>query len=260
MSLAYYKLIVAYNGANFYGWQEQPKNRTIQGVLKSTFKNIFNANCSIVGASRTDTGVHANYQTVRINTKINIDPKRLKFAWSNALPSDISIKSLEKLEDSSQFHPQHNILEKTYHYDFYLGQSDPFFNITALHWTWNINLEKLENALKCFVGKKDFRSFCSSQENTKDTVRTINSIYFYNVKRTEYSQLYRIKFKGKSFLHNMIRRIVGACLEAATKNLSLDVLQKALEEKNPRQALLNAPAHGLMLHNIKYNQAITSQI
>ena len=251
--LFYYKLIIAYDGTNFLGWQEQAKGRTVQGTLKAVFQNLFSKNCSIVGASRTDTGVHAECQVARINAKLNITPEKLLFSWGNSMPADIAIKSIELLEDPSDFHPQHNIIEKTYHYDFYVGQTDPFLNRTTLHWNWKVDISKLEQALQLFVGTKDFRSFCST-EVTQATTRTINSIALKKIKDKNNNELYRIEIKGKSFLHNMIRRIVGACLEVNRKQLDISVLQTALDSKNPEQALLNAPAHGLTLHKIEYEK------
>lgn len=248
----YYKLVIAYEGTNFLGWQEQAKGRTVQGALRKTFKTVFNENCSIVGASRTDTGVHAEGQVARINTKLKIAPDKLLFAWGNALPTDLAIKSIQFLEDPSDFHPQHNIVEKTYRYHFYLGPSNPFLNRTALHWSWPVDIKKLKKCLKLFVGKKDFRSFCSS-ETQGSTVRTVNNIELQELEDKQ--KLYRIEIKGKSFLHNMIRRIVGACLDVAHKEaVGLDRLQEALEQKDPNQTLPNAPAHGLTLHKIEYEE------
>lgn len=191
---------------------------------------------------------------MRINTKLNITPKKLLFAWGNSLPSDIAIKEITKLKNAEEFHPQHGIVEKTYHYNFYVGAADPFLNRTALHWSWLVDLEKLKQALTTFVGTKDFRSFCSTEVKTS-TIRTINSIQLKALSNTEDATVYRIEIAGKSFLHNMIRRIVGACLEVGSRdNLSLDVLQKALDKKDPEQTLPNAPAHGLTLYKIEYEK------
>ena len=191
-------------------------------------------------------------QVALLSTDLEIEPARLMFAWNNRLPSSIQINDIQKVPKG--FHPQKNVLEKTYHYDFYTQHPGPFAGRTALFWNWPLDLEKLEKCLEIFVGEKDFRSFCSGYE-MGSTIRKINSIKLLKLKNSDNLEFYRIEVKGKSFLHHMIRRIVGACLETASKKAEpVEILREALEKKDPEQTLLNAPAKGLMLYKIEYEE------
>lgn len=245
-----YKLIISYDGTEYQGWQMQTKDKpTIAGTLAKTFTYVFGAQVSILGASRTDAGVHALGQVVRIRTELNIPAEKIMFAWDNALPPDIVIDSLEVAPEG--FHPFYNVVQKTYWYHFFLHRPLPFFTRYGYYFRYPVDLDKLQKALNVFVGTQDFRSFASSDDESPNTVRTIESI---TVEPVQEINGYRIVVHGPSFLRYMIRRIVGAALEVASrKQLSVDCLVQALAEKDPHQPLLpTAPAKGLLLHDIKY--------
>ena len=245
----YYKLIIAYDGTNYQGWQEQKSGSTIAGTLKKIFKYVFQKDISMVGASRTDAGVHANHQVARIKTDLKINATQLKNAWNRGIPEDILIKSLTKI--TTAFHPQKNVKQKTYVYKIFLKRPSPFIQRYGYYLDFEIDIKKLKNALKVFVGKHDFRSFCTGYE-MDSTIRTIDSIIVKNIKS---ENALEIIIKGESFLRYMIRRIVGAALEVASrKKLDEEVLIKALKEKNPQQRLPTAPAKGLTLFKIEYKR------
>lgn len=242
-----YKLVVAYDGTDFHGWQFQPHEITVAGILQERFFQVFNKEIKIVGASRTDSGVHALGQVAQFSSDFNIDTKMLKRAWNNLLPISILIKDIVIVDQD--FHPQGNVKEKTYFYHFFTSRPVPFYARYGLFYKISLDMQKLKESLKIFIGEHDFRSFCTGYDQ-ETTVRTINSIALDFIE--EYS-VYRITVKGPGFLRYMIRRIVGACLEVAShKNKSIDLLTRALEEKNPQQPLPTAPSRGLLLYNIEY--------
>lgn len=245
--MVYYKLIIAYDGTNYQGWQQQNNGPTICGELKKTFKSIFKKDISIVGASRTDAGVHADFQVARIRTELNIDPEHLKKVWNRGLSRSILIKVLEKI--SEDFHPQRNVKQKTYKYKVFKEIPSPFVQRYGLFYDYSVDIKKLKKSLKFFVGEHDFRSFCTGYE-MDSTIRSIDSIKVRNLKK---ENAFEIVFKGKSFLRYMIRRIAGACLEVASnRKLDITVLKVALDEKSPQQNLPTAPSKGLMLCKIDY--------
>lgn len=242
-----YKLIISYDGTNYHGWQEQPKLTTICGLLQKRFYTVFQVPARLVGASRTDAGVHALGQVAECKTTLNLDLEKILYAWNNALPPDIVIRTLEKADPD--FHPFKHVAFKIYYYHFFLERPLPFVQRYGLFFRHSVNLKKLEACLHIFVGTHDFRSFCKGDEK-ESTIRTIQSASIEHFKRFN---LCRIAIKGPSFLRYMIRRIVGACLEVAShSDLTIDVLQKALGQKDPKQLLPNAPAKGLMLYKIVY--------
>lgn len=244
-----YILTLAYDGTAYHGWQIQDDKPTVAGVLSKTFQDIFGIPCSILGASRTDTGVHAHGQVVRIRTDLNIEPEKLLRAWDNSLPADIVIRSLEKCPEG--FSPLHNVKNKTYWYYFSLKRPLPAVQRFGWYYRYPVNIEKLKEALKIFVGTHDFRSFTTGNDMCGGTVRTINSITLEYIPEWD---MYRIAVTGPRFMRYMIRRLVGAALEVASReHLSVNYLEKALAQKDPHQPLLpKAPGKGLTLHKIEY--------
>jgi tRNA pseudouridine38-40 synthase len=174
-----YKLIVSYEGTHYFGWQTQPGKPTIAGTLERSFKKIFDSDISILGASRTDAGVHAQGQVAIFSTDLNLPADRMLFAWNNTLPSNIVIVSLEVCDP--QFHPHYNVKQKTYRYCVYAKRPSPFIARYGWYCFKKINLERLKAALAQFLGTHDFRAFCTIEnvviENTVRTIDTISVLY-----------------------------------------------------------------------------------
>jgi tRNA pseudouridine38-40 synthase len=245
--LNYYKFIISYDGTDYAGWQSQGTGNTVCEVLLKAFLDVFKAQCSLRGVSRTDAGVHALGQVILLKTSVNLDPKKMAFAWNNRLPASIVVQNGVRVAPDFRLHA--NILEKTYLYHFCIEQPQPFKARYAWYFQKPLDLNKLNAALQLFVGTHDFRSYCTG-DDWEDTVRTIHSI---ELNYLPWAKMYRITIKGPRFLRYMIRRIVGACLQIASNSyVDIDILQNIMQQKNPQQALLNAPPSGLLLFNIRY--------
>jgi tRNA pseudouridine38-40 synthase len=243
-----YKLTIAYDGSNYSGWQVQDHMPSIAGAMNSAFAKVFKTKVRILGTSRTDAGVHALGQIAHIKTDLNIVPETLQWAWNNALPADINIRSLERVDDA--FNPFCNVEQKIYHYHFFTERPLPFIQRYGYFYSYKLNFDLLRTALQVFVGTHDFASFRSSEDTRTNTIRTIDAISLEYLPRYK---AYRITVKGQKFLRHMIRRIVGASLFVATKdNSALLLLEKVLAARNPAHTLPNAPAQGLMLRKIIY--------
>lgn len=248
-----YKLIIAYDGTDYAGWQIQPNRLSVAEQLQNTFYEVFKKKIILYGVSRTDAGVHALGQVATFKTDLNIDVYAMHKAWNARLPMDISIRSLEHVEKN--FNPHAHILYKTYMYHFFLERPLPMGSRYGIHVCQPINLEKLKRCLDVFVGTHDFRSFCTGDEH-EDTVRIINAVSLTFV--PEYN-VYRIAVSGPKFLRYMIRRIVGAALCVASKSpMPISVLQETLEAKNPEHTLPKAAAKGLMLYEVVYEIGLSS--
>ncbi|MBI2775257.1 tRNA pseudouridine(38-40) synthase TruA [Candidatus Dependentiae bacterium] len=246
--MARYKFILAYDGTAYSGWQQQPDNSAVSNVLEKKFKEVFFRPISVIGASRTDAGVHALGQVVIFDSELSIEPHMLERAWNNKLPTDLLIRSIEYAPTS--FHPQANVKQKEYWYHFFVDRPLPFAARYGFWMRHEIDLKKLNDALQIFVGTHDFRSFCSGEQPT--TVRTVDEISVSYIKRFG---VYRIRVRGPKFLRYMIRRMVGAALEVSSRpGLSIRYIEEILHAKNPEHRLPNAPAHGLMLAHIEYNE------
>lgn len=243
-----YKLVIAYDGTHFSGWQEQANKRTIAQELKDSFLELFGSPIGILGSSRTDAGVHALGQVALIRTKIAMNQEQMRQAWNNSLKQDIYIRSIKQLDHP--FHPWYGVTEKVYYYHLFAKRPLPIVAQYGWYYPHQIDWDKLETALQLFVGTHDFRSFTTGDGARGNTVRTIDAIDCLYLKRFG---VYRISVRGKKFMRYMIRRIVGAAVHvAARKAIDPSIILDTLSAKDPHHHLIKAPAHGLMLRSIRY--------
>ena len=250
-----YKITTAYDGTGYAGWQRQQDERTITGDLEKAYRAVFGHDITLLGASRTDAGVHARGQVAAFETPLEIDLHKMLVAWNGKLPAGITIRSIEPCD--SNFNPRYHVAEKIYQYNFFLEHPLPFYERYGWHVRHKVDLEKLHAYLQVFVGTHDFSSFATLDPSTgsgraaKNPIRTIHEI---TLSFDETTRMHTITIKGPTFLRFMIRRIVGACIDSASRSdVSASYLAQILAEKNPRQRLFCAPAQGLILDSIRYN-------
>jgi len=242
-----YKIIIAYDGTDYAGWIQQKDQPSIVGTLEDSFKQAFNHSVTILGASKTDAGVHAMGQVARASTDLDIDADKLIWVWNNALPESISIISIKP---DQNFHPHHDVVEKTYHY--YISTKRPLpFNARYVTQASSFDLELFKSAIALFEGTHDFTAFYTGDDR-QDTVRTLKKI---DLSYSERYDAYLVTIIGQKFLRHMIRRMIGAALAVVSrKTMDLDAITHALETKEVNHELPTAPAKGLMLYEIKYGK------
>ncbi|MFI5332836.1 MAG: tRNA pseudouridine(38-40) synthase TruA [Candidatus Babeliales bacterium] len=241
-----YKTLIAYDGTPYHGWQVQEGLPTVAGVLEHTFARVFGKSISMRAVSRTDAGVHALGQIASFDCDPFADAHRIMHAWNNALPGTILIRSLQEV-DKDLFR-LHEVSEKIYLYHFFLERPLPWVSNYGWYYHKTVCLDRLQQALSVFVGTHNFRSFSTGDERGDDTIRTIDAINLTYLKRYN---VYQIKVIGKKFLHHMVRRIVGASLDAASHPMiTPQLLRDVLTQLQPHQTLTNAPAHGLVLYKV----------
>lgn len=247
--------MIAYDGYDYHGWQWQPKKITVAGQLeKSFFKAFRKKPIGLIGASRTDAGVHAWGQVARVTIDFVIDAEKLKQAWQGTLPPTIMLREVTQVGEN--FDVFENIVHKTYDYYISTQRIMPFLSRYCINYYPRFDIALLQKNLNVFLGTHDFRSFCTGDDK-ESTVRTITAISVTYLKRYT---MYRVRVEGPGFLRYMIRRIIGASLQTMTMQLensitdSATFLQSVLQEKNPRQHLKTAPAHALMLRAIEYRK------
>lgn len=243
-----YKIIVAYDGTDFVGWQQQPCGKDIASTLQAGYARAFKETIAILGASRTDAGVHAAGQVAAFTARACLPEERLLWVWNRSLPMSLSVRSIEAVD--SDFNPRAYVLQKEYHYHFFVDRPLPFMYRFGYSVPGKIDMTKLQEALHCFVGTHNFRSFCTG-DDLHGTLRTIDAL------QIDYNPAlgaYQIVIKGKGFLRYMIRRIVGASMQVALGQKSIEQIKKALAIPDARQDLFTAPAAGLMLYNIIYEK------
>lgn len=247
------KIIVAYDGTDFFGWQKQPQAVSISSTLEQAFHNVFNQQINLIGASRTDTGVHALHQVAMFKADVKCpDLETMRLAWNNLLPKSILIRDMQSVPDS--FHACFHVAQKTYYYHLFLQRPLPFLARYGWHYRFipEVDLVKFEKALNLYIGEHDFGSFCKVDEDDKNTVRTIDSV---NLERFDRFGMLRVTVKGPGFLRFQIRRMIGYALDVARrKNLSVNYLKTLLDNPDPRQTLLKAEASGLCLRKVVYKK------
>lgn len=246
-----FKMIIAYDGTDFCGWATQPGKISIATCLERAFYKIFNQKITILGASRTDTGVHALGQVAQFYADLNVPVEAIKNAWNDLLPPSIHIRSLELIDAS--FNPCRGVKQKTYYYVLFLKKPLPF--VARFGWYYRfihfVDMDKFYKGLQLYVGEHDFASFCKVEDPKKSTTRKIDSI---SMKKMGRWNAILITIKGKSFLHFQIRRMIGYALDVARrKELTIDYLKAVMVSKNPQQTLLKADGRGLCLRKVIYH-------
>ena len=243
-----YRMTVAYDGTDYAGWQEQPKLPTVAGELQKTFFATFGHAIKVVGASRTDAGVHALGQECRFLTTFKLDPDRMMRAWNGALPKDIRIRKLCVAQPG--FHPHRHIAQKTYFYYISLRQPLPLVQRYCV-FVEKLNVKTLRSALALMVGTHDFRPLATDIDAQAHTIKTIDAVA---VTYIPLQHMVRIAIRGKSFLRSMVRRMVGAAIYAAQNKCSLDDIDRILKQTIIDNHLPTAPARGLILARVLYTK------
>lgn len=234
-------LVVAYDGTDYHGWQFQPGVPTIEGELNKALRELLGEEVSVIGASRTDSGVHALCNAAVFDTDTKIPAEKLSYALNQRLPEDIKIQ--RSMEVVSDFHPRHCKSRKTYEYrilncEFPLPNKRRYSHFTYVH----LDVEKMQKAADYLVGEHDFKSFCAAGAVTETTIRTIYTLL---VERQEKEIIIRVC--GNGFLYNMVRIIVGTLIEVGRGSYAPERVKDILESKDRTAAGPTAPACGLTL-------------
>lgn len=234
-------LVVAYDGTAYHGWQYQPNCITIEGELNRCISELTGENIEVIGASRTDAGVHALGNIAVFDTCSTIPPDKIIYPLNQLLPEDIRIQESRAVEDD--FHPRHCDTRKTYEYRI-LSCSNPIptKRLYAYYTNYELNENLMQLAAMPLIGEHDFVSFCSVNTQALTTVRTIYDII---VKREGEEIVIRVT--GNGFLYNMVRIIAGTLIEAGKGKINASDVTKMLEAKDRCAAGPTAPANGLML-------------
>lgn len=239
-------LRVAYDGTNYCGWQKQNNGVAVEAVLNKHLSELLGTEISVIGASRTDAGVHAMGNVAVFDTDSRIPGEKFAYALNQRLPDDIAIQ--ESKEVAPDFHPRYCKCNKTYEYRV-LNRKFPLptERLYSYFLYYNIDVEKMQEAARHLVGTHDFASFCSANAQVKDTVRTVN---FINVRKE--NDIITIQVNGNGFLYNMVRIISGTLLQVGMGRMSVMDVKNILDARDRTKSGPTAPAVGLTLVEINY--------
>ena len=243
------KLTVEYDGSGYAGWQRQKNGLSVQQVVEEAIEKATGAKTVIHAAGRTDAGVHALGQVVHFDTETTIPPQKISYALNTFLPEDIRIAS--SCEVSEDFHARYSAKAKTYVYTFYNAEhaSALYRNLSA-HARGEIDIDAMKKAAEKIVGTHDFASFCASGSEVDTTIRTV-----YSLEIIEHEPPFiSLKITGNGFLYNMVRIIAGVLLDVGRGRLSSEDVADIIAAKDRRKASATAPACGLVLKEIYYDE------
>lgn len=243
------KLTVAYDGTNYCGWQIQPNGITIEEVLNQKLSSLTGEDIHVIGASRTDSGVHALGNIAVFDTKSTIPPERIAYALNQKLPDDIVVMKSE--EAASDWHPRYQeVITKTYEYHIYnAAMPNPMKRLTSTFVSFPLDAEKMREGAGYLIGEHDFASFCNIKTNVEDTVRTV-----YSIQIEEDGPDIVIRISGNGFLYNMVRIIAGTLIRVGRGFYKPEQVKEILEARERTEAGVTAPPQGLVLTEIKYGE------
>lgn len=240
------KLVVAYDGTDYCGWQVQNNGETIEGVLNRELSDLLKEDIIVIGASRTDAGVHALGNVAVFDTNTRIPAEKISFALNTRLPDTIKIQ--DSCEVALDYHPRHCVSFKTYEYQILNCKFPlPTSRLTSYFFHRPLDVEAMREAANYLVGEHDFKSFCSSKTQVLTTVRTI-----YRLNVTKEGDMITIRVTGNGFLYNMVRIIAGTLIQAGLHAFKPEYMQEILDAKDRQMASNTAPACGLTLVKIEY--------
>lgn len=244
--MKYVHLSVSYDGSNFLGYQIQKEGRTVQEELQKVISKINDTLTKVDASGRTDRGVHALDQHVRFETDRDMDESKWYKALNTLLPEDISINSVTF--ENEDFHPRFSAKRKSYLYKINLGQYDPCSRNYIYQLNKNLDVDKMKEASKLFIGVHDFKSFCSNEEiEGFSFVREVYSIDF--IKKED---IMHIRVEGSGFMRYMVRNIVGALIEIGLNKKEVNIITSRLDNDIRDIIPYCAPACGLYLEKVFY--------
>lgn len=240
------KLVVAYDGTNYSGWQLQKNAVTIEQKLNEALFDLLGEEIQVIGASRTDAGVHSLGNVCVFDTNTRMPAEKICYALNTRLPEDIVVQS--SCEVADDFHPRAGKSSKTYEYrvlnrDF----RDPTRRLNTYFYHYDLDLEAMKKAGKFLEGEHDFKSFCSVHAQVESTVRRI---YSCTIEKEE--DVIKIRVTGNGFLYNMVRIIAGTLIEVGAGKRAPEEILQMLEKTNRCCAGPTAPACGLTMLGIEY--------
>ncbi len=235
------RLTVAYDGTDYHGWQIQSNGITIESELRKALEDLLGEPCEVIGASRTDAGVHALGNIAVFDTTSRMPAEKFSYALNQRLPEDIRIQCSEEVP--SDWHPRHCSSRKTYEYRIYRGRFPmPVKRLYSMFTYSELDVEAMQKAASYLVGEHDFKSFCQTGAQVESTVRTL-----YLAEVEEQGPDLVIRVCGNGFLYNMVRIIAGTLLEVGKGRIKPEQMQEILGATDRAKAGPTAPAMGLTL-------------
>ena len=240
------KMVVAYDGTNYSGWQVQPNGVTIEQKLNEALQALLGEDIRVTGASRTDAGVHSLGNVCIFDTNTRMPAEKISYALNQRLPEDIVVQ--DSCEVDEAFHPRFSKSRKTYEYRILNRRFRmPTRRLDTYFYHYPLDVKKMQEAADYLVGEHDFKSFCAVNAQAKTSVRTI-----YACTVTKEEDIITIRVTGSGFLYNMVRIIAGTLIKVGAGEVTPQEMQTILDACDRSAAGPTAPAHGLTMIGLEY--------
>jgi tRNA pseudouridine38-40 synthase len=244
-----YKIVIAYDGTHYCGWQTQSNGPSIEAVLEKALVTILRHPIFVCGSGRTDSGVHARGQVAHFDSNAVVNPEKTLFSLNGLLPSDIRVLSLELAEGN--FHARYSVKQKTYQYHLHLDPvTDPILFPFRHHLKGTIDKKKLIEGTKLFLGTHDFTSFANNALGNcaaHDSIRTLSRF-----EPIEQPGGLILELTSDGFLYKMVRNLVGTLIDLSRGKFEPSDIPKIFEAKNRSRAGIAVPSNGLFLMRVDY--------
>ena len=238
-------ITLSYDGTRYHGWQIQPNGDSIQQRLQEALSTLLRKSVEVVGAGRTDTGVHARMMVAHFYWEEAIDGKQLAYKLNKLLPGDIAVQEVRQVEDD--MHARFSATSRTYHY-FIHTRKDPFLQAYSWQIPFALDFEKMNEAAKVLLEYKDFTSFSKVNTDTKTNLCDLKEAFWEEVEPGQW----RFTITANRFLRNMVRAIVGTLVEVGRDRINIEEMRHIIESKDRCQAGESVPGKALFLVDIKY--------
>lgn len=240
------KLVVAYDGTNYCGWQIQPNGVTIEQKLNEALTQLLGEEIKVTGASRTDAGVHSLGNVCVFETSSRMPAEKISFALNQRLPEDIVVQSSCEVDES--FHPRFSKSKKTYEYRILNRKMRmPTRRLDTYFFHYELDVAAMQKAAGYLVGEHDFKSFCAANAQSETTIRTI-----YSCEVSKKEDIITIRVTGNGFLYNMVRIIAGTLIKVGNGDYKPEDMEEILDACDRSKAGPTAPAHGLTMIGLEY--------
>lgn len=242
------RMVVAYDGTNYSGWQIQPNGITIEQKLNEALTALLGEEIRVIGASRTDAGVHSLGNVCIFDTNTRMPAEKISFALNQRLPEDIVVQDSCEVDES--FHPRFSKSRKTYEYRILNRRFRmPTRRLDTYFYYYPLDVERMQAAAEYLIGEHDFKSFCAANAQSQTSVRTI-----YDCTVTKTDDIITIRVMGNGFLYNMVRIIAGTLIKVGAGETAPADMGKILKACDRSAAGPTAPAHGLTMIGLKYEE------
>ena len=240
-----YFIYLSYDGTAYHGWQIQPNGDSVQERLQQGLSTLLRRDTTVVGAGRTDTGVHARMMVAHFDVESELDTVQLTYRLNKILPKDISVQKVCKVDN--EMHARFSATTRTYHYYLHTNKN-PFLRHYSCELHYPLNFENMNRAAAHLLDYEDFGAFCKSHSDVKTTLCHVTEASW--IKIDEHSWYFRIT--ANRFLRNMVRAVVGTLIEVGRGRMSVDEFCRVVEGKKRTDAGESMPGNALFLEYVGY--------